>query len=113
MRHVVYQANDQQVKIINIRVSVVGKREKKQMIVPKIGSGQDPLIGNRLVYLEDGETPVKTSIYDRNRMKSGYELSGPAIIQEYACTTILFPGDKAIVTESGEIEISINNRAES
>jgi len=34
-------------------------------------------------------------------------LEGPAVIEEYASTTVLFPGDDCRVVESGEMLIDI------
>lgn len=46
-------------------------------------------------------------IYDRDRLPAGASVQGPAIIEEYATTTVLPPDASASVAESGEVIITI------
>src|SRR5262249_2716088 len=39
--------------------------------------------------------PIDCSIYRRESLAAGERIEGPAIIQEYASTTVLFPQDRA------------------
>ena len=72
------------------------------------GSGKDDArVGERMVYFESGAKPVECPIFSRDRLPSGYEIQGPAVIQEYACTTVLFPGDTLKVADTGELVIQI------
>jgi N-methylhydantoinase A len=58
----------------------------------------------RRVFLE---TIVDCPVYARDRLAAGESITGPAVIQEYASTTILFPGDRADVAGSGELLIHL------
>jgi len=53
------------------------------------------------------DTPVDCPIYDRRQLVSGTKISGPALIQEYASTTVMFAGDECIVTDTGEMIITL------
>jgi len=101
-----YHATDQPIEIVNVRLSAVGKR--KQMVIPNlnVSSAEKPMIGKRTVYLERNMS-VECAIYQREKMPRGYKVAGPAIIQEYASTTVLFPGDVATVNETGELIVNI------
>jgi N-methylhydantoinase A len=46
-------------------------------------------------------------VYQRESLAAGEQIEGPAIIQEYASTTVLFPQDRAEVTASGELLIHV------
>jgi N-methylhydantoinase A/oxoprolinase/acetone carboxylase beta subunit len=46
-------------------------------------------------------------VYRRESLASGERIDGPAIIQEYASTTALFPQDHAEVTASGELLVHV------
>ena len=39
----------------------------------------------------------------------GTEIEGPALIQEYASTTVMFAGDRCKVADTGEIVITLGN----
>ena len=34
-------------------------------------------------------------------------IEGPAVVEEYASTTVLFPGDRLTVAETGELLITV------
>jgi N-methylhydantoinase A len=101
-----YHATDQSIEIVNVRLVAVGKRKPLTFPSLEFSKEEDPLIGKRRVYLDHKEA-VECSIYGREKLTPGYKVIGPAIIQEYASTTVLFPGDRATVTETGELVINI------
>ena len=48
-----------------------------------------------------------TPIYDRDRLRAGHVVQGPALIQEYASTTVLSPGDSLTVDQFGNLDIRV------
>jgi N-methylhydantoinase A len=67
--------------------------------------GKEPT--RREVYFDDAETPVNAMVYDRASMKAGDTVLGPALVQEYASTTVMFAGDSCTVADTGELIISV------
>jgi N-methylhydantoinase A len=59
------------------------------------------------VIFDDSLEGIDCAIYDRERLGPDARVSGPAVIQEYASTTVLFPGDEMRVAPSGEMIITI------
>jgi N-methylhydantoinase A len=51
---------------------------------------------------------VKTSIYDREALKPGDALTGPAVIEQFDSTSILYPGDALLVDEPGNLLVSVH-----
>ena len=97
-------------QIVNLRVTVVGKVERPQF--PKLEAGkktvnQEAMAGTRRVLLEEGAHWLECPIYVRSELRAGNRLTGPAIVEEYASTTVLHEGDQATVTELGHIVIEI------
>jgi N-methylhydantoinase A/oxoprolinase/acetone carboxylase beta subunit len=41
----------------------------------------------------------------------GQEFDGPALVQEYASTTVIFGGDHCKVTDTGELVITLRSSA--
>lgn len=101
-----YHAPDQAAEIINIRLSAIGKRNPIEFPVMKFSQKENSLIGKRMIYLES-EKATEFLIYRREKLEPGNQIIGPAIIQEYASTSVLLPGDTARVAETGEILINI------
>ena len=101
-----YLVTDQPIEIINVRLTACGKRKVFKMPKLENRASEDPLIGKRIVYL-DGLQPVECSVFKREKLTNGYRIVGPSIIQEYASTTLLLPGDVATVTDTGELIIDI------
>ena len=101
-----HQAVDEPVEIVNLRLTATGRRKRSQF--PKLAAaGSAAKTGERAIVLEDPKKPVVCGIYDRDRLAAGDKVSGPAVITEYASTTLLFAGDAMTVAPSGELIIRI------
>jgi N-methylhydantoinase A len=62
---------------------------------------------SRDVVFDDSEKPLKTRILWRPSLPVGFTVKGPAVIEEPNSTTLVHPGDLAIVDEAGHITIAI------
>ena len=47
------------------------------------------------------------SVYDRGALRAGQTVTGPALIEEYASTTVVHPGDGVTVDAYGDLVIDI------
>jgi N-methylhydantoinase A/oxoprolinase/acetone carboxylase beta subunit len=54
---------------------------------------------------------VETTVYDRYRLRAGDELTGPAVIEEEGSTLVVGPGGHATVAASGNIVVTLGDRA--
>jgi N-methylhydantoinase A len=101
-----HHALDEPVEIVNVRLTVTGRRARSRF--PRLRSGAgDPCITHQPVVFDDPARPVTAPIYDRDLLSPGATVSGPAVIWEYASTTLLFAGDEMRVAESGELIVGI------
>jgi len=101
-----HHATSEPVEIVNLRLTARGRRERPA-VPPLAAAGGDPLVGRRPVVLDDPRRPVECPIYDRERLPAGRAVEGPAIVEEYASTTVLLPGDVARPAESGELIVQV------
>jgi N-methylhydantoinase A len=104
-------APEERAEIVSLRATVTGLMKKPPL--EKISRGgaapaQDSRRGARLVHFQDKAT--KTPAYARAALKAGNRISGPALIEEYASTTVLLPGDRMRVDSYGNLEISVGKR---
>ncbi len=100
----------QPLELVSIRLTAIAARQHRDGFTapPPAGSGE-PQIACRAVVFEDAERPIHCPVLQRERLRPGNCVAGPAIIQEYASTTVLFPGDRAKVAVSGELLIHIQD----
>jgi len=57
--------------------------------------------------LGNADKPISCAIHDRENLHAGQEIAGPAVITEYASTTLLFGDDRLNVATSGELIIRV------
>jgi N-methylhydantoinase A len=99
-----YHDADLGLEIVNARLAATAPSRTPHLPAPVPCRGP-ARIGTRAVIF-DSDT-VACPIYQRESLAPGERVAGPAIIQEYASTTVLFPQDRAEVTRFGELLIQI------
>jgi N-methylhydantoinase A len=95
----------QQVEFVNLRVTGLGLIDKPTLREIQPG-GPDASVarkGERAVYFEAVGDFQPCPLYDRARLLAGNHISGPAIIEEYGSTTVVFPGQQASVDRFGNV----------
>jgi len=102
-----HHASDEPVEIINIRLVALGHRSKLAL-PPLAGTGKLAPRETRPVVFDQGG-PVDCPVYDREKLKPGDKIKGPALVSEYASTTVFFPGDELSVAETGELIITVGH----
>jgi N-methylhydantoinase A len=91
-------AGEQKIELVNFCVSGFGLVERPR--VPKLSTrGRPTRKSVRPVYFDGafGETPV----YERAALPPAFRLDGPAVVEEFGSTTVVFPGQKLEVDPHG------------
>jgi N-methylhydantoinase A len=97
-------AGAQKVELVNFCVSGFGLIERPQM--PKLAArgGATPARKSvRPVYFENASRD--TPVYDRAVLPPGFRLEGPAVVEEFGSTTVVFPGQRLDVDPHGFLVI--------
>ena len=107
-----YASADELAEIVSLRLSVAGVIAKPQQAedAGQAADGDDGLIGMRPVDFGVLGGQVEAPVYDRARLRAHRVIDGPALIQEYASTTVLPPGDRLTVDLLGNLDIVIEAR---
>lgn len=50
---------------------------------------------------------IETPVFDRAALAAGASIAGPAVIEEMSATTLLHPGQRAIVDGSGNLIVTV------
>ncbi|SHK77244.1 N-methylhydantoinase A [Bradyrhizobium lablabi] len=102
-------AGQQKIELVNLCVSGFGVIERPQM--PKLDSreGKPTAKGRRAVYF--GGAFQDTPVYDRASLPSGGRINGPAVVEEFGSTTVVFPGQTLEVDPHGILVIRSSQEA--
>jgi N-methylhydantoinase A len=98
-----HSAGYEPVEIINVRLVSAGRRAKPAMPLP---ATERVAPRKRMVVMGAGPS-MDGSIYERAALVAGTIIDGPALIQEYGSTTVVFPQDRCEVARTGELVISV------
>jgi N-methylhydantoinase A len=101
-------AGQQKVELVNFAVSGFGLIERPSMPKLSVGGGKLSSKGQRPVYFGGGfqDTPI----YDRAALPPGFTLEGPAVVEEFGSTTVVFPGQNLEVDSYGILIIRASNQ---
>jgi len=105
-----YASADENAEIVSLRLSVTGVIGKPSQAPLAAGTGSvdDALISVRPVEFGVLGGRIDTPIYAREKLSAGHTIEGPALIQEYASTTVLAPGDTLTVDRLGNLDINVD-----
>ncbi|MFT5449275.1 MAG: N-methylhydantoinase A [Gammaproteobacteria bacterium] len=107
--HYGYADRDQPAEIVSLRSSVIGLTDKPKLKPRELrgnASTAQPRI-TRAVYFRELAGFSETRVFERSALMAGDRLEGPVLIEEYASTTVVHPGDHLSVDPLGNLVIDI------
>jgi N-methylhydantoinase A len=94
---------------VNFRIQAIG-------VVPRVGLPTVPeavgpveaaVVGARRAFFPGSHAVLHdTPVYDRSRLRGGHRFTGPAIVEQYDSTVIVFPEQTAEVDRYGNLMIT-------
>jgi N-methylhydantoinase A len=93
------------VDVVALRVTALGRLPSPGVPPLPAGAGTAPAPRARRPVWFDGDAPVDTPVFDRATLAPGARITGPAVIDQFDATTLVFPGDTAIVDDALNILI--------
>jgi N-methylhydantoinase A len=92
-------ANQQKVELVNFCVSGFGMIDRPSIPTLDVDSSVTVRFSSRPVYFDGAfcETPI----YQRPLLPTGFQLDGPAVVEEFGSTTVVFPGQRLDVDRHG------------
>ncbi|MQA97574.1 MAG: hypothetical protein GEV11_24175 [Streptosporangiales bacterium] len=104
-----YAAPGDTVEAVTFRVEAIGTVDVSAADPEPLGK-EDPaaaLAGHRDVYLPEHGGRTRVPVYDRDLLRPGHRMPGPALVDQYDTTTLVPPGDTAQVDGHHNIVITI------
>ena len=102
-------AGQQKVELVNFCVSGFGMIERPSIPRLPVGAKDATPHGTRPVYFNGAfrETPI----YERQSLPAGFRLEGPAVVEEFGSTSVVFPGQQLEVDGHGILIVRPARRA--
>ncbi|MBT7267742.1 MAG: hydantoinase/oxoprolinase family protein, partial [Rhodospirillaceae bacterium] len=97
-------------EIVSLRSAVTGLMQKPPLEEHLMKGEEIPQAaktGTREIFFSNETGFIDTPSYARKELLAGNKISGPAVIEEHASTTVLFPSDKLEVDGFGNLIITI------
>jgi N-methylhydantoinase A len=98
-------AGQQKVELVNFCVSGFGVIERPSMPKLVAGKAKPSPKGMRQVYFDGAFR--ETAIYDRADLPPGFTLGGPAVVEEFGSTTVVFPRQTLSVDPHGILIVGV------
>jgi N-methylhydantoinase A len=92
------------IEVVTVRAEATGRPALRWDEVPVSPPSGNPIRPDRPVLTTEG--PITAAGWWRPALVPGDEVVGPAVIEEPEATTYLGPGERAVVDESGALEVT-------
>ncbi len=102
-------APEERAEIVSLRVSVSGLMKKPALERIARGGTARPR-AKRPVYFAEAGRALATPVYERETLRAGNRIAGPALVEEAASTTVLLPGDRLRVDAFGNLDIEVGRK---
>ncbi|MCW3977779.1 MAG: hydantoinase/oxoprolinase family protein [Candidatus Bathyarchaeota archaeon] len=89
-----YAVRDEPVELVNLRLAATGLVEKPKLKAKPLRRekpSKEAIIAKRRVFFERKAEYTSTPIYARKKLKAGDIISGPAVVEQYDATTVVYP----------------------
>jgi N-methylhydantoinase A len=97
----------QGVEILTLRLDLVGLRDKPRVVAAEFG-GEDPapaLKGTRPIHFDVAAT--ETPVYDGALLRPGNFIAGPAVVEQWGTTIVVYPGHECLIDAFGNVIVEI------
>jgi len=105
-----HAAPDERIEIVNVRLVVTALRPgtlaERWLSEPWTPEPPVPEAWRDVIFA-DAARPLRTRILWRPALPAGARIDGPAVIEEPNATTLIHPGDQAMVSEAGHLVIDV------
>lgn len=95
---------DDPVEVVTVRAVAEGTSHLGWEDLPGLAEGPLPEPRTRKVVFEGKR--LETAVWQRPSLPAGTSIEGPAVIEEEVGTTVLLPGDRAVVAADGTLEVT-------
>ena len=100
-----HTAEEESMEVVNYRVRCIGRLPKMNFAAAPTGDRQPRPGGRRSALFPESDAPQQVPVYRRADLASGFRVPGPAIIEEYTSTTVVYPSFDLVVDAYGNLRL--------
>jgi N-methylhydantoinase A len=100
-----YSDEGEPVELVNLRLRAVGLIQKPELREISPVSGKPSPTEFRSVYFEGSGSWVETPVFDRDGLGAGSVFKGPAVVEQYDSTTVVYTGWSGKVDRFGVLRL--------
>jgi N-methylhydantoinase A len=96
-------------EVVTLRVTAVAPVDPPEVPQEQVGSSDASaaVVGRKGVWFKEEAQP--TVLYDREKLRPGYQFRGPAIVFQYDTTLVIPPGWETAVDSYHNLNLTITN----
>jgi len=102
-----YAAPEVEVQLLNLRLAVVYPLARPRLPALARGAGRGPAFETRKIYSSLLRDALEYRVHQRDRLRAGDVVDGPAAIEEAGTTTMLEPGDRLQIQDNACLVIDV------
>jgi N-methylhydantoinase A len=102
-----YAAPEVPVQLLNLRLTVGFPLERPRLPVLPSRAGAAPPFETRKIYSTLLQDAIEYRVFQRNLLRAGESIEGPAAIEEAGTTTVIEPGDRLRVEDHGCLVVDV------
>ncbi len=100
-----HTAGDESLEIVHYRVRCIGRLPEMTLAAALPGSGPARPEHRRPALFPSSPTPVTAAVYRRTDLAPGFHVPGPAVVEEYGSTTVVYPSFDLSVDARGNLRL--------
>ncbi|MBS3968795.1 MAG: hydantoinase/oxoprolinase family protein [Clostridia bacterium] len=102
-----FKLEDAPIEIVNLHLTAFGTVTKPRMYsIERDPASAEAALKEVRPVLYEGHGWIETDVYDRDKLKGGAQIKGPAIVEEVSVSTIMYPGQNLTVDQFGNLIIN-------
>ena len=100
-----HTAEEESMEIVNYRVRCIGRLPKMNFAAAPAGNGPAQPHGQRSALFPGSAAAMTAPVYRRTDLAPGFRIGGPAVIEEYTSTTVVYPSFDLSVDAYGNLRL--------
>lgn len=106
-----YRRDEAPVEVYRLSLTAIGVTEPVELAQHEDGGSPASPIGEREVYFDEEEAPVRTPVYRREDLGAGITVRGPAVVEQVDSTVLVPPEVDASVDGWLNLRLNLGGRA--
>ncbi|GAA3844362.1 hydantoinase/oxoprolinase family protein [Amycolatopsis tucumanensis] len=104
-----YSSAEDAVQVVTFRLRAIGEVSRAELHRAPLGDADASVAirATREVYLPESGGFTECPVYDRRLLEPGHRVDGPAVVEQMDTTTLLLPGDVAVVDELRNLVVTV------